>query len=100
MDEVGLPVPELQFHVFDHDGVWVARTDFAWPQLGVVGEFDGAVKYTGSPEEVAAAVMGEKRRQAAITSLGWRMVRWTWSDLGDRARFRTRIAAALVLPVG
>lgn len=93
--EVGLPAPVLQFEVFDEHGVWIARVDFAWPESGVVGEFDGAVKYTGTPEQVARAVLAEKRRQQAIEDAGWRVVRWTWSDLADRGRFRTRIAAAL-----
>ncbi len=93
--QVGLMPPELQFNVFDHNGIWVARTDFAWPVRGLVGEFDGAVKYTGTPAEVAAAVMKEKRREQDIIDIGWRMVRWTWSDLEDRARFGARIATAL-----
>ena len=95
MAEVGLPVPVLQFEVFDDYGRWLGRTDFAWLEYGVVGEFDGAVKYTGTEREVAAAVMAEKRRQAAIEAAGWVVVRWTWSDLDDRRAFRNRIATAL-----
>ncbi len=95
MAEVGLPVPVLQFEVFDDYGRWLGRTDFAWLEYGVVGEFDGAVKYTGTEREVAAAVMAEKRRQAAIEAAGWVVVRWTWPDLNDRRAFRNRIATAL-----
>jgi predicted transcriptional regulator of viral defense system len=39
----GLPAPELQWPVRHGDGT--ARTDFAWPALRTVGEFDGRVKY-------------------------------------------------------
>lgn len=73
----------------------MARVDFAWPRFRVVGEFDGAVKYTGSPEEVARVVMAEKHRQQAIEDAGWRVVRWTWRDLDDPERLRARIAAAI-----
>lgn len=40
-----LPEPELQFEVKDESGVIVAVTDFAWQDLGVLGEFDGKIKY-------------------------------------------------------
>ncbi len=94
--QAGLPAPVLQLEIFDHNGVLIARVDFAWPESGVVGEFDGAVKYTGTPEQVARAVLAEKRRQQAIEDAGWRVVRWTWSDLSDRERLRVRIGSALV----
>lgn len=93
--EVGLPKPELQFRVLDRNGIFVARVDFCWPEYGVVGEFDGAVKYTGGPEEVAAAVMAERRRESDIEAVGWRVVRWIWSELADRSRFRMKIASEL-----
>jgi len=94
MFEVGLPSPTLQFDVHDREGVWVARSDFGWLQQGVVGEFDGRVKYTGTPDEVAKAVMAEKRREQAIRDAGWWVVRWTWQDLDDRSAFRRRILQA------
>ena len=40
-----VPEPVLQFRVYDEQGGLVGRTDYAWPELGVLGEFDGAVKY-------------------------------------------------------
>lgn len=95
MAEVGLPRPELQFNVYDRNGVWVARTDFAWIEHGVVGEFDGAIKYSGPPDAVAAAVMKEKRREAAIEKVGWGVVRWDWDVLGNRVELQRRIASAL-----
>lgn len=94
MAQVGLACPELQVNVFDEFGHWVARTDFAWIERGVLGEFDGAVKYRGTPDEVARAVMAEKAREARIRKLGWVLVRWSWADLLDPVAFRTRIEAA------
>ena len=55
--EAGLPLPELQLNVFNDFGAWVARCDFGWEELGVLGEFDGKVKYRGTPDEVANAVL-------------------------------------------
>lgn len=94
MAQVGLPVPVLQLEVVDA-GVWIARVDFAWPEWGVVGEFDGKVKYSGGAEAAAAAIMLEKRRQQAIEDAGWIVVRWTWSDLQDLRTFRAHISSAL-----
>jgi very-short-patch-repair endonuclease len=95
MSEVRLPAPDLQFNVFDRNGTWVARVDFVWPDHGVVGEFDGRLKYTGPPEEVAAAVMKEKARQQDIEAVGWLVARWSWSNLNNREQFRARISATL-----
>lgn len=94
MLEVGVPAPTLQFDVHDRAGEWVARSDFGWLDRGVVGEFDGRVKYTGAPGDVADVVMAEKRREQAIRDAGWWIVRWTWKDLHDRAAFRQRILGA------
>lgn len=89
-----LPLPELQANVFDALGRWVARTDFCWELAGVLGEFDGKLKYRGTSEQVADAVMREKRREARLRELGWVVVRWDWSDLADRPALRRRILAA------
>lgn len=94
MSQVGLPLPTLQFEVRDSCGGFVARTDFAWLDRGVVGEFDGRIKYVGMPEAVSRSVMAEKRREQAIRDAGWWIVRWDMADLADRTRFRQRILAA------
>lgn len=89
-----VPVPLLQLNVYDEFGNWLARTDFGWKERGVLGEFDGKVKYTGTPEEVAAAVMREKRREDRLRQLGWVVVRWGWTDLADPATLRRRLEDA------
>ena len=40
-----LPEPQLQFTVYDENGNLVGITDFAWPDYGLLGEFDGMIKY-------------------------------------------------------
>lgn len=94
MAQAGLPMPVLQFDVHDDVGIWIARTDFAWIERGVLGEFDGRVKYLGDEQFVADTVMAEKRREQAIRDAGWWIVRWTWRDLDDVDAFRRRILRA------
>lgn len=97
IDRGGLPKPELQAAVHDDAGEFVARVDFLFASLGVVGEFDGMVKYQKelrgslSPEEV---VIAEKLREDKLRALGWVVVRWTWADLDDSERLIARILAA------
>ena len=92
--DAGLPTPELQVNIFDAIGAWLARCDFGWLTRGVLGEFDGRMKYLGTPEEVGRTVMREKHREAQLRELGWVVVRWDWADLADRAALRRRVAAA------
>lgn len=94
MIEAGILAPQLQVNVFDADGQWVARSDFGWLAHGVLGEFDGRVKYLGGAEEVAQVVMREKAREDRIRELGWILVRWGWADLADLEAFRKRIVSA------
>jgi len=92
--DAGLPMPELQLNVFSCLGGWLARSDFCWEEFGVLGEFDGQIKYRGTRDEVARAVMQEKRREARLREAGWVVVRWDWDDLGDAPALRRRIEAA------
>jgi hypothetical protein len=79
-----LPAPELQFAVYDGSAL-IGISDFAWPGLGMLGEFDGRVKYgrlLRPGEDPGDAVFREKRREDLLRRVtGWRMVRLVWSDL-------------------
>ena len=96
----GLPQPVLQWEVRDGSDHLVGRTDFGWPALGAVGEFDGEIKYGRllkpgqSPGEV---VFAEKVREDRIRATDLGMARWVWDELGPafppvaariRAQFR------------
>ncbi|HEX8497996.1 MAG TPA: hypothetical protein VF661_12440 [Actinomycetales bacterium] len=73
------------------------RTDFAWPQRRLAGEFDGRVKYERllRPGESASdVVVRERRRELAIERAGWCVVRFTWSGLHDREALRRQMADA------
>lgn len=95
--ELGLAPSTLQFEVRTTNGAFVARTDFAWEQQRVVGEFDGRVKYgrlLRPGQDPGEAVFEEKRREDTIRDEGWQVVRWTWPDLTDRARLGERVQRA------
>ena len=94
MSEVGVPEPELQVEIFDDFGNLLGRSDFGWVLLGVLGEFDGKVKYIGPSDQVARTVMNEKSREDSLRQLGWVVVRWNWQDLLNPSALRRRIEAA------
>jgi hypothetical protein len=74
----GLPTPTLQYRVIG------TRTDFAWEEHGIVGEFDGKVKYgryLRPGQTPGDAVFAEKRREDALRDHGLEVVRWVWDEL-------------------
>ena len=79
------------------DGFEIARTDFVWEDDGLVGEFDGRLKYGRllrpgqKPED---AVVEEKRREDAIREAGWGIVRWMWTDLQRPGLLADRVRRA------
>lgn len=88
--QLGLPPPLLQVDVL-HRGVFLGRVDFAWPELGVVLEADGMVKY------VDGALKAEKRRELALRRAGLEVVRSTWDDCKDPEGFAAQWHAHVAL---
>lgn len=88
--EAGLPAPELQHEFVDRDGRMT--TDFWWPRFGIVGEFDGKVKYLDeryrNGRTVEQVLLDEKwrearlRRQPAVRDV----VRWSAATAASPAR--------------
>ena len=81
--QAGLPPPALQYEVWS-EGVFLGRTDFAWEEHGVLGEFDGIVKYgvlARAGESPGQALAREKVREDAMRGVGWLVARWIWSEL-------------------
>lgn len=99
-----LPMPIPQFEVFRPDGTLAGRTDWAWPDHKVFGEFDGKVKYLRfrrEGESITDAVLREKKREDEIRELtDFRFIRLVWADLfrgehtADRVRAKLRRTAA------
>jgi hypothetical protein len=78
LDRAGLPPPVLQWKVTDRDGELIGRTDFGWPQLRTVGEFDGRVKYgrlLRPGQQPGDAVFAEKLREDRLRDQGLSVVR-------------------------
>ena len=98
MHQARLPEPELQVRIIDVDGSVIARTDLGYPELAVLIEFDGAIKYSKllRPGETAhGVVLSEKIREDRIRDLGYVVVRVAWAELTDPAAVGAKITAAL-----
>lgn len=97
MHECGIPAPRLQVEQRDRRGL-AGITDFAWPDYGIVGEFDGAIKYTRAQylkgRTVEQVVLEEKRREDRIRAIGRRMARWGMQELGKKHALCALLAEA------
>lgn len=94
----GIPAPDLQVRVVDAEGRELGRTDFGWREHGVVGEFDGRVKFgrlLRPGQDAGDAVFAEKVREDAIRDCGTRMVRWIWRELEPFDAVARRVRRAL-----
>ncbi|MFZ1381784.1 MAG: DUF559 domain-containing protein [Scrofimicrobium sp.] len=66
--------------------------DFAVPELMLGIEFDGRMKYQGPERDLV--MLDQMERESELRRLGWRIVRFTWSDLRDSERIMTRLGVA------
>lgn len=78
---LGLPTVDPQVEIRDERGRFVGRVDFLFRAQPPAVEFDGLVKYGGT--DGRQALIDEKRREDALRSLGYQMVRLTWRNLRD-----------------
>lgn len=108
MVQLGLPSPVLQYQVVKDRGHVVARSDFAWPERGLVGERPGGrIRREGEVRAVAEAgprrAPGShgreipRRGDPALRLLGRtlgraRTARASGSGTGDQRRLRVRAA--------
>lgn len=70
----GLPRPECQARV--NTAVGTLYPDFYWSEQQLIGECDGAVKYTDP-----SGYVREKEREQVLRDLGYRMVRWQAKEI-------------------
>ena len=91
---LNVPRPRLQVSHDDDQGL-IGMVDFDWD--GVVGEFDGKIKYKvpegTSTDEAAEILWREKQREDRLRRRGPRVARWTWSEALDLNRLSTILAA-------
>jgi hypothetical protein len=83
-----LPKPVAQFTV-RHDGRFVARVDFAWPDRKVALEYDGL--WHAEPGQFAK----DRQRLNKLRAAGWQVIHVTAADLHDPQRLLALIAEAL-----
>ncbi|MER7453362.1 type IV toxin-antitoxin system AbiEi family antitoxin domain-containing protein [Nocardia beijingensis] len=103
LHRAGIPAPEVRARVFSDEEVCVGRVDFLFPDLGVIGEFDGGDHRTAAPRgplPAARVVTAERVRADRLRDLGWAVVRWTWSDLSAPAQLTDRLDAAIRTAAG
>ena len=95
----GIPAPVVQYEVWSADGTLLGTTDWGWPEHGLLGEFDGRVKYgrlLRPGQEAGDVVFAEKRREDLLREAsGHRMVRLIWSDLGRPRLTAHRVGSLL-----
>lgn len=85
MIDGGLPLPELQYEIDN----W--RVDFAWPDAGVVAEYESVEWHAGRLE-----MLRDRARFAAIQQLGWTVIPIVAADVRMYPRTLVeRIAAHL-----
>jgi hypothetical protein len=88
MLRAGLPMPVAQFRVFDQAG-FIARTDFAYPELKLAIEYEGA--WHGRPGQLVK----DRGRLNRLFEAGWRVVFVTAADMHDPEGLIRRIRLAM-----
>jgi predicted transcriptional regulator of viral defense system len=73
--EHGLPAPELQVWVGDHEGA-IGRADFLWEAYRTIGEADGLGKYSDPSRALA-----QLQRDARLREAGFEVVHFTWQEV-------------------
>ena len=84
----GLPPPTRQYRVEDAYGVFVARVDLCWPDVGLFIELDGE-HHKGQP------VYDASRETAVVAAKGWLCGRFSWSEVVYHPRHTARRLAAV-----
>lgn len=83
--------PSSQLKVLTKRGSLIGRFDFAWPDIALVLECDGRTFHSG--REVFGR---DRRRWAALTRAGWRVVVVTWHDVVEDPAYVVDLVRDLV----
>ena len=99
---LGLPAPELQVEFFDADGS-IGYADFYWRHLDLIGEFDGASKYSaarryqrGIPLE--QLLLEEKAREDRMRRVAKSFARLRWPVVRDRRALAAYLSTFGLVP--
>jgi hypothetical protein len=97
IDRLGLSSPILQ-QPFPREGGGNWWVDFWWPEFGVIGEFDGRMKYLDAAlrggRTADEVVYDEKRREDELRRHCRAFVRWGWDEARDPASLATILRVA------
>ena len=86
----GLPAPVLQHRLMDERGFTIARLDLAYVRQRLGVEYDGGHHFE------PRVARSDLRRQNAVRSLGWSLLRFNADDLLDHpGRLLAEVRAAL-----
>ena len=99
MFELNLPKPVLQRELRDDDGL-IGLVDFWWK--GVVGEFDGRIKYRvpeGTTADEAARILWREKKREDRLRRSSRVARWVWSDALRADRLLQTLGRVGIRPV-
>jgi Protein of unknown function (DUF559) len=88
----GLPTPVPQFVVVA-GGEFLGRVDLAWPEAGLIVEYEGAHHFDD------LQIRRDDRRYERLVAAGWRVIRLSSADLRDIGAVIARIAEALGHPL-
>jgi hypothetical protein len=95
----GLPAPQCQFEVRDASGILRGTCDWGWPCCGLLGEFDGVIKYgrlVAPGLHAGDVVFAEKKREDELRELtGYAMIRLTWDDYSRPSLTASRVRRLL-----
>jgi hypothetical protein len=87
----GLPLPQVQANLTDSDGRFVGRADVYYPSARLVIEYDGA--------NHRDRLVDDDRRQNLILAAGYRLLRFTASDVHRRPDVvQAQVRGALLAP--
>lgn len=79
--KAGLRLPVAQLEICDRTRRFVARVDFAYPDLMLAIELDGYAYHGSRP-----AFQRDRERTNSLVALGWRVIRFTWEDIELRPK--------------
>lgn len=89
---------EPQWEVFHPSGRLAGRVDLRLPEFGLMGEFDGQIKYgrlLKPGQTISDVIRAERAREVLLEELtGLRMIRFVWPDLDRPAQTIQRILRA------
>jgi very-short-patch-repair endonuclease len=80
LDSHRFPRPERQYEIFDDQGDFLARVDFAYPHLMIAIECDGKKHHFGT-----RAWERDVERRSRLAALGWRVIHISWELLTTRS---------------